>query len=119
MKANYGSLYNVIEHIEDTFTEVDNDVCGALLVSNDKYATLFQKCSDLVIRFPIILKVINGSDEGGAPICLTMDEHDALLRWFNLRTNMESIKRKCIYIRGHMDNVAYLKQVTGINIPIQ
>jgi len=47
-------------------------------------------------------------------ISLTAEEHKALVRYLEIKTEMEDIERKQIYFRGHTDNFAYLKKIGAI-----
>jgi len=112
MIANYGAYYNLAERINNTFPEIDSDICTYLRNNDSAYADMWQEVIRLQTDFPVIPKVT----EGNGAISLSTEEHKALTRYLELKNDMENQERKQIYICGHMDNTAYLKQIAGLHI---
>ena len=110
MSAEQDSYYNLVERIEDAFSEIDSEIVTDLSDTNDEYAALQKEVKKLQKDFPAIPKVI----EGSGAISLTAEEHKALSRYLDIKSEMEDMERKQIYFRGHTDGFAYLKKIGAI-----
>ena len=95
------------QRIEESFPEIDNDICMDLFHSNEKYVELFNKSDELQKMHPFIMKVLEGSGE----VSLTAEEHGALVEYLSVKIRMEDMERQYIYFHGHKDNFAYLKKI--------
>jgi len=112
MAKEYGAYYNIVERIDSTYSEIDNDICTELRLSNSEYADMWRETLRLLKDNPAIIQIT----EGKGAISLSAEEHVALIRYLDLKNDMEDIERKQIYFRGHTDNYAYLKQIGGVLI---
>ena len=112
MSVGYGAYNNLAERIDKTFSEIENEICAYLRNNDSEYADMWQEVTRLENDFPVIQRVTAVS---GA-INLTAEEHHALTQYLNLKKDMGNIERKQIYISGHMDNTAYIKQIAGLHI---
>ena len=110
MSAEQDSYYNLVERIDEAFTEIDSDVCTDLRDNDDEYIEMWREARKLQESFPVIQQIT----EGKGPISLLAEEHEALTRFLMLKNDMEDIERKKIYFRGHMDCFAYLKKISAI-----
>jgi hypothetical protein len=99
MNLDFNSYYNLAERIEDTFSEIDSDVCENLRSGDSEYNDMCCEAEKLQKDFPVIMLIIDGD---GA-VSLSAEEHGALIRYLNLKHEMEDIERKAIYFRGHTD----------------
>ena len=110
MGAELDSYYNLVERVEDTFSEIDSDVCVDLRKSDSEYAKMWRAANQMQQDYPVIVKLL----ESSGPVSLTADEHEALLRYFDLQRQLEDMERREIYFRGHADNFAYLKKIGAV-----
>jgi len=110
MSAAQDSYYNLVERIEDAFPEIDSAIVSDLASANEKYAALREEISKLQKDYPTIVKVA----EGSGAVNLSAEEHEALTRYFDVKSGMEDLERRQIYFRGHTDNFAYLKKIGAI-----
>jgi len=107
MSAEQDSYYNLVERIEDSFSEIDSEIVTDLSDTNDEYAALQEKIKKLQKDFPAVVKVI----ESSGAVSLTAEEHKALTQYLEIKSEMEDMERKQIYFRGHTDSFAYLKKI--------
>ena len=107
MSETHDDYFNLAQRIEDTFSEIDSDICTDLFHNDDKYAGLRQEATMLQQTHPAISNLLEGEGE----ICLSTDEHAALVQYLRLKFRIEEMVRQQIYFRGHMDNFAYLKKI--------
>ena len=112
MSADYGDYYNLAKRIDETFIEIDGDICSELHKNDSEYIAMLHDVLRLQKEFPIIQKIV----EGAGAVNLSMEEHEALTQYFSLKNDMENIERKQIYYRGHTDNYAYLTEIAGFHI---
>lgn len=110
MDVNQDYYSDLLERIKDVFHEICNDVAVALRKTDEKYAALFRETAKLNEDYPIIEQVKDG--EGA--ISLSAEEHAVLVRYFQLKLDMEEAEWQNIYFRGHTDNFAYLKKIGAI-----
>ena len=110
MSIEQDSYYNLVERVEDAFTEIDSDICADLRDNDGEYAELWREAIKVQDAFPVIREI---TDSEGA-VSLTAEEHAALVRYLGLKHDMENIERKQIYFRGHTDNYAYLKRIGAV-----
>lgn len=110
MDANQDYNCDLVERIKDIFPEICNDIITSLRKTDEQYAALFRETVKLNEDYPIIEHVKDG--EGA--IRLSADEHAALVKYFQLKLDMEEAEWQNIYFRGHTDNFAYLKKIGAI-----
>ena len=110
MSAENDAYYNLVERIEETYAEIDNDIMTNLLETDAEYIALRQEIVQLEKDYSIINCVV----EGDGAISLSAEEHKALARYFTLEQQKENIERRQIYFRGHTDAFAYLKRIGAI-----
>jgi len=110
MNAEHDAFYNLAERIDETFSEIDSDICMELRNNDSEYSVKWKESINLQNAYPIIAII---SDGDGA-ISLSAEERKALIRYLYLMHEMENIERKQIYFRGHTDNFAYLKRIGAI-----
>ena len=104
------SYLDLSQRITENFSEIDNDVCVELLHTDEEYASLYDKSDNLQGLHPFIMKVLEDAGE----INLTIEEHNILLEYLNIKIEMDSIERRHIYFRGHTDSFAYLKKIGAV-----
>ena len=110
MSAEHDAFYNLAERLENTYPEIDSDICAYLRENNSAYAELWREAINLQQAFPIIPQIT----EGVGAIAVSAEEHTALVRYLMLKHDMENVERKQIYFRGHTDNYAYLKKIGAV-----
>ena len=110
MGLEQDDFYNLAERIEDIYTEIDNDICAYLSENNSDYMNIKADVIKLQAAFPVIRDVT----EGAGAVSLSPEEHKALIRYLDLKNEMENMERKRIYFRGHSDCFAYLKRIGAI-----
>ena len=110
MDGQYGSYYNLADRIKDTYYEIDSDACVDLRKNDPVYAEMWQEVMGLIDNNKIIEQIL----EDDVAISLSAEEHKALVRYFELKNDMRFMERKFIYLRGHTDNFAYLKEIAGL-----
>jgi hypothetical protein len=110
MSAEHDSFYDLAERIEDAFPEIDSDITVDLRETDDAYRSLCGELDKLQDEYPSVIRVL----ECEGAIGLTADEHAALLRYLDVKRNMEDMERKRLYFRGHTDGFAYLKRIGAI-----
>jgi len=103
-------LRNLAECLENSFSEIDSDICAYLRDSDDEYAAMWYEMIGLQRAFPIIPQMM----EGDCAVSLSAEEGEALVRYLGLKHSMENIERKKLYFQGHTDNYAYLKKIGAI-----
>jgi len=116
MSADYDTYCNLAERINITFPEIDNDICMELSNNDSEYNKMRHELGELQDAFPIIILLIEGCGGTAKPVKITIEEHEALLRYISLKSEIEYIERKQIYFRGQSDCYSFLKKITGINI---
>jgi len=110
MSENQDSYYDLAQRIADTFSEIDSDISTDLFHTDEEYAALRREAGELQQAHPVIERVLEGEGE----ISLSADEHAALVRYLNLKLQIEDAERRQIYFRGHTDSFAYLKKIGAI-----
>ena len=104
------SYLDLAQRIEESFAEIENDITVDFKNSNEEYAALYQKISELKAQHPIISKITEGNGE----ITLSAEEHKAVSEYFRLRFRLESMERQQLYFRGHTDCISYLKKAGAL-----
>jgi len=112
MVKNYSAHYDLESLADGTFPEIDSNVCTEVFLKDNDYIEMWLASIGLKERFPVIVEVI----EGYGAVSMSVEEHEALKRFFSLNAEMEIMKRKEIYYRGHRDNYEYLKQIAGLHV---
>ena len=110
MSAEHDAFYNLAERLENTYLEIDSDICAYLRENDSGYAELWREAINLQRDFPIIPQIT----EGSGTITMSAEEHTALVRYLGLKHDMENVERKHIYFRGHTDSYAYLKKIGAV-----
>ena len=112
MSADYGDYYNLAKRIDETFIEIDGDICTELRKNDGEYIAMWHDVLRLQKEYQAIQKIV----EGAGAVNISAEEHAALTQYLSLKNDMENIERKQIYYRGHTDNYAYLVKIAGIHI---
>lgn len=99
-----------VTRLEDAFPEIDSDIVMSLRESNEEYAVIYEKISDIKKQFPVIAKVMEGTGE----IHMTEEEHAAFLQYQHLLRKLDDMERMELYFHGHMDAVSYLKRIQAL-----
>lgn len=99
-----------VTRIEDAFPEIDSDIVMSLRESNEEYAVIYEKISDIKKQFPVIAKVMEGTGE----IHMTEEEHAAFLQYHHLLHKLDDMERMELYFHGHMGAASYLKRIKAI-----
>ena len=90
MGGYYGEYYDLARRVEDTYQEVDSDACVDLRENDEEYSKLWLESIKLQDDFPVIEQVVDGNGE----VSLTGEEHEALLRYLELKNEMENMEQK-------------------------
>ena len=104
------TYFDLPSRLEDAFSDIESDIIMDLRSTNEEYAALHNKISEMKQQHPFIDKVMNGSGE----IHLTDEEHTALAEYLHLLFKLADMERLQIYFRGHTDAFAYLKKINAI-----
>lgn len=104
------TYFSLPERLEDAFAEIDSDIVTDLGKTNEEYAEIRQKLSDMKKDYPFIMQVMEEDGE----IHLSAEEHAVFVRHLRLSWKLEDMERLQIYFRGHTDAVAYLKKIKAI-----
>lgn len=109
MEVNFMSdtYFDLASRLEDTFSEIENDILADFKSNNKEYAKLKNRISEMKQQHPFIASVLDGSGE----IHLTAEEHKVLAEYLHLKFEQEDMERLQIYFRGHTDAFAYLKKI--------
>lgn len=102
--------YDLAQRIEDSFSEIENDITVDFRKNNEEYHALYQKISDLKAAHPVISNIM----EGEGDISLTAVEHKVVTEYFRLQFKLETMERQQLYFRGHTDCMAYLKKIDAL-----
>jgi len=109
MGGEYSKHYDPAKHIDEVFPQIDSDTSSSLRYNDGGYAELWHEMENLLNDFPVVQQVTGG--KGG--VSLSPEEHEAMVRYLAIKNEMERKERKQLYLRGHSDNYAYIKQVSG------
>ena len=104
------TYFDLPSRLEDSFSDIESDIIMDLRNSNEEYAALHNKISEMKQQHPFIDKVMNGSGETH----LTDEEHTVFAEYLHLLFKLADMERLQIYFRGHMDAFAYLKKINAI-----
>ena len=104
------TYFDLPSRMEDSFPEIDSDIVVDLRESNEDYAEIHQRISELKRQFPCIAQVMDSQDE----LHLTAEEHAVFSKYLCLSRKLEDMERLQLYFRGHTDAVAYLKKIKAI-----
>jgi uncharacterized protein YfbU (UPF0304 family) len=107
MSENREDYYNLVNRIEDAFSEIDSDISTELFHTDTEYAAMRQEADKLQQAHPVIERTL----EGVGVISLSEEEHAAFVRYIGLKVQIEEAERRQIYFRGHTDSFAYLKKI--------
>lgn len=101
------TYFDLASRLEDTFSEIENDIITNYRKENEEYANLQSCVSEMKRQHSFIAKIMDGSGE----IYLTADEHAVLAEYLRLKFKRDDMERLQIYFRGHTDAFAYLKKI--------
>ena len=107
MDAAHDPYADLTKRIDDMYHEIDNEIVVKMSHTNEKYAAMRKKVTDMQETHPFIPAVMD-SDKA---ITMTTEEHQILLQYLDLIREMEDVERRQIYFRGHSDCFAYLKRI--------
>ena len=110
MEKAHDLYVDLIKRIEGMYDEIDNEVVVGMLDSDEEYAAMRKKVTDMQEAHPFIPEVVD-SDKA---VSLTAEEHVILLQYLDLVREVEDVERRQIYFRGHSDCFAYLKRIGAI-----
>ena len=91
---------------ESEFQALDSDITVALKERDKQYAALLERIGELEQQVPIEEWL-----EGEGAVSMTAEEHAALKEYMRLTFDTESRERRNLYIAGHRNCLAYLKQI--------
>ena len=97
----------MVENLEFNFHEIASGITASLREMDEEYALLSEKRLELQEQFPCIQEIFDGE----VKISMTADEHEGLLQYLSVVSDMENIERLRIYYAGHRDCFAYLKKI--------
>lgn len=115
MSVDYDTYCNLAERIDKAFPEIDDDICVDLGKNSSEYVTKRKELGRLQDDFPVIVLLTEGC-EVTKSVSISVEEHEALLQYYNLKNDVDYMERKQIYFRGQLDCYSYLKMITGIHI---
>ena len=101
------TYFDLASRLEDTFSEIENDILADLENANEEYTDLQDRISEMKRQHPFITNII----DGGGEIHLTAEEHTILTEYLHLKFEQEDMERLQIYFRGYTDAFAYLKRI--------
>jgi len=101
---------NIVERISGCYVEIDNEVSNVLSQTSSEYIAIQDEMGAIEKEYPTVLRFLDSKDE----IHLTAEEHEAILRYRSLQTDIESMERLQIYHQGHIDEYAYLKRIGAL-----
>jgi hypothetical protein len=99
-------LTNLAERTEEFFSKTEEETIADLERNDKNHAALLRKASELEKKHPIIEKILR---EGGA-VSMTAREHEALLRYLDLKRRIGARERMRMYFRGCEDCFASFKK---------
>ena len=102
-----GIFSGLLAQLEERFEEMDSEITVALTERDEKYAALRARLEELERRFPFIESVMDGEGVVG----LTTEEHAWLVEYIRTTDEAENRERLNLYLAGHRDCFAYLKQI--------
>jgi hypothetical protein len=95
------------DRIKDIFFEIDSGIVVELRKTDEEYSALWHETIKLQEDHPHIERFL----ESRSAVTLSAEEHAALIRYLELKHEMEGMERQRIYFRGHTDGFAYLKEI--------
>lgn len=104
MSDQYTSM---IERVSREFDEIDSNLVRELAFTNQEYADLKHRISDLKHQNSFIEKLLDGDGE----VKISAQDHKILNQYFRLYLEADNMERKHIYFRGHTDGFTYLKKI--------
>lgn len=107
MDAAHDLYVDLIGQIDDLYHEIDDEIVMGMLDSDEEYAAMRKKVTDMQETHPFIAAVMD-SDKA---VSLTSEEHGILTQYLDLIRETEDMERRQIYFRGHSDCFAYLKRI--------
>ena len=97
----------LIARIEEEFQAMDSEITTALKETDEEYAALNKRRTELEARFPFIESAL----EGESALNLSAEEHAGLVEYLSVTNEMENRERLNLYYAGHRDCFAYLKKI--------
>ena len=110
MEKAHDLYVDLMGRIEGMYDDIDNEVVVGMLDSDEEYAALHKKVTEMQEAHSFISEVI----ESEQAVSMTAEEHGILLQYLDLIRDAEDVERRQIYFRGHSDCFAYLKRIGAI-----
>lgn len=101
----------IIERIDDAFMEIDSEAAATLQETDEEYAAMRERMTELSAKFPAIEPLVNGSSGNRT---LSAEECVGLAEYLRLSHESENRERLNLYYLGHRDCFAYLKRIGAI-----
>lgn len=90
-----------VTRLEDAFPEIDSDIVMSLRESNEEYAVIYEKISDIKKQFPVIAKIMEGTGE----IHMTAEEHAAFIQCYHLLQKLDDMLCVLIHFEIHVSSL--------------
>jgi hypothetical protein len=97
----------LVAQLEERFQEMDSNITTVLLDTDEEYAALRSRQTELEERFPFIETAM----EGKGSLLLNAVEHAGLVEYLSVVNEIENRERLNLYYAGHRDCFTYLKRV--------
>jgi len=101
---------DITARIDDAFMEIDSEATEILRESDEEYAAMRGRMTELSAKFPFIETMVDGSGDRA----LTAEECAGLAEYLRLSHESENRERLNLYYLGHRDCFAYLKRIGAI-----
>lgn len=98
---------SLVDKLRDAFMELDSDIMMRLHEESAEYRELFAQASAILSGNSQLCAII----DQGVPAALSEQDARALIEYINSKREYEDVERLELYIRGHMDCIAYLEKM--------
>lgn len=103
---------SVQEVLNDCFEELTSHITYDLRIKNEKYQMLNQRIDDLIIQYPIIMKLESMNKD----VSLTKEEIQAMIELYELSQSKIAMEEEEIYYQGVKDCFEIMIQLSLFDI---
>lgn len=100
------------EVLNDCFEELTSHIADDLRIKNEKYQMLNQRIDDLIIQYPIIMKLESMNKD----VSLTKEEIQAMIGLYELSQSKIAMEEEEIYYQGVKDCFEIMIQLSLFDI---
>ena len=93
--------------LEAACGEIEANAVDSLRKNDSVYIELLEQARNLQDSFPVLYKLYDGDGE----VTMTVNEHNALKRYLDLKIQIMEKEHKQAYFQGHAHCMAYLKRI--------